>query len=68
MFAITDGDVPGHAFAEAESREQPEGCRQPLLAIPALCGWIVECGHNGWAKIAHDGQPGYSRSEHDGSG
>ena len=33
---IAGGDVAGHAFVEAEAREQPEGAGEALLAMQAF--------------------------------
>jgi hypothetical protein len=33
---VASGDVPRRTLVEAKMPEQPEGCGEPLLAVPAL--------------------------------
>ena len=41
---IAGGDVACHALVESESREQAEGCSQPLLSMLPLLSGAGECG------------------------
>src|SRR5882724_6794426 len=43
-FGVASGDVSGNAFIESKSREQSEGARQALLAMPAFLFQRGEAG------------------------
>jgi hypothetical protein len=42
MLRVTGGNVPGNAFAEAESAEEPKSSCQIFLSVPALSVGVGE--------------------------